>query len=141
MTGTFERFVAETWLTNEVRRSSPAFDSVNSIVPDMRTAHFTVDLSMTSTTVVCAAQNGHGITSDNKASTNLFAIAVSPPKFSQITDTATPDNLSASFTTRAAVRATACIHSCDPQRRSWRNTPIIHSNICCDRNLGITIYA
>jgi hypothetical protein len=33
---------------------------------------------MTSTTVVCAAQNGHEITSDNKASTNLFAIAVSP---------------------------------------------------------------
>jgi hypothetical protein len=58
-----------------------ALDSVNSIVPDMRMAHFTVDLSMTSTTVVCAPQNGHEITIDNKASTNLIVIAVSPLKF------------------------------------------------------------
>src|SRR5215469_13935859 len=67
--GTFERLVAEIWLANEVRCSPAASDSVNSIVPDMRTAHFTVDLSMTSTTVVCAAQNRH----ETKSNRHRFA--------------------------------------------------------------------
>src|SRR6516165_7154346 len=58
--GTFERLVAKTRLASEVWFSPCTSDSVNSIVPDRRTAQFTVDLSTTSTTVVCAAQDRQG---------------------------------------------------------------------------------
>jgi hypothetical protein len=45
------------------------------IVPDRRMGHFTVDTSLTSTIVVCAAQVRHQAKSDSKADTSIFFMA------------------------------------------------------------------
>src|ERR1700719_2268012 len=110
---TFERLVSEISLANEVWFTPSTSDSVSSIVPDMRTRHFTVDSSLTSTTVVCAAQDTHEITSDNKVGANLFAIAVSPLKFTDYRHRKT-DNLSESRRTASTVtRIESYDHKCE----------------------------